>query len=155
MKKGLLLSALALITLFYSCDDDDDGGNDITGEEIAINDDDIIGEWEVTLFIDDGDNDTDDLDDYTLEFQEDGDLVITRISDSERVTGSWNLSSNGRVLSIDLPDDVDTIDPDDELEDLEEDDWVFINQDGDNLWLLEEDDDINDDDRDELRLRRT
>ena len=144
-----------MITLFYSCDDDDDGGNDITGEEIAINDDDIIGEWEVTLFIDDGDNDTDDLDDYTLEFQEDGDLVITRISDSERVTGSWNLSSNGRVLSIDLPDDVDTIDPDDELEDLEEDDWVFINQDGDNLWLLEEDDDINDDDRDELRLRRT
>ena len=155
MKKGLLLSALALITLFYSCDDDDDGGNDITGEEIAINDDDIIGEWEVTLFIDDGDNDTDDLDDYTLEFQEDGDLVITRISDNERVTGSWNLSSNGRVLSIDLPDDVDTIDPDDELEDLEEDDWVFINQDGNNLWLLEEDDDINDDDRDELRLRRT
>ena len=155
MKKGLLLSALALITLFYSCDDDDDGGNDITGEEIAINDDDIIGEWEVTLFIDDGDNDTDDLDDYTLEFQEDGDLVITRISDSERVTGSWNLSSNGRVLSIDLPDDVDTIDPDDELEDLEEDDWVFINQDGNNLWLLEDDDDINDDDRDELRLRRT
>ena len=150
------MSALALMTMFYSCDDDDDGDDgNLTGEEIAVNDNDIIGEWEVTLFIDDGDNDTDDLDDYTLEFQENGDLVITRTSDGESVTGSWSLSSNGRILDIDLPDDVDSIDPDDELEELEEDDWVFINQDDNDLWLLEEDDDINDDDRDELRLRRT
>lgn len=155
MKKVLLLSALALITAFYSCEDDDDGGMDFTGEEIAINDTDMIGQWEVTLFIDDGDNDTDDLDDYRLEFQEDGDLVITWTNNNESVTGSWNLSSNGRVLSIDLPDDVNTIDPDDELADLEEDDWVFIRQEGTELWLLEEDDDVNDDDRDELRLRRT
>lgn len=151
MKKLWILNIFVLV-LFASCSDDDDGSPDPV-EGIEVNSADLIGEWRVTRFIDDGDDETDDLDDFTLEFRDNNDLIIS--NGSQSITARWSLSSNGKVLNIDIDDDdADLIDPDDELEELEDDPWIFISLTDQVMDLLEEDDDDDDDDRDELRLTR-
>lgn len=151
MKKLWILNIFVLV-LFASCSDDDDGSPDPV-EGIEVNADDLIGEWRVTRFIDDGDDETDDLDDFTLEFRDNNDLIIS--NGSQGITARWSLSSNGKVLNIDIDDDdADLIDPDDDLEELEDDPWIFISLTDQVMELLEEDDDDDDDDRDELRLTR-
>ena len=80
-----------------------------------------------------------------------GVLEITRISDSESIEASWLLSSNGERLTINIDDDdARRLDPDEELEELD-DEWIFVELSGNTLELLEEDDD---NDRDELTLQR-
>ena len=149
MKKLLILNILFL-ALLASCSDDDDGSPNPT-EGIEVNSDDFIGEWRVTRFIDDGDDDTDDLDEFTLDFRDNNDLVIRKGAQS--ITASWSLSSNRRRLILDIDDnDADQIDPDDDLEELDDDPWVFVSLTDQVMNLLEYDDD--DDDRDELTLTR-
>ncbi len=149
LKNIVVVNLLALL-LFTSCDDDDDDGSNLPDNGIDIETTDLIGQWRITRFIDDGDNETDDLDDFELDFQANNDLVITR--GSESITASWSLSSDGRVLTLNInDDDADQIDPNDELEELDDDPWIFLSLNNNVLELLERDDD---DDLDELTLTR-
>ena len=149
MKKLWILNIFVLV-LFTSCSDDDDGSPNLP-EGIEASASDITGEWRVTRFIDDGENETDDLDDFILEFQDDNDLIITRGTQS--ITATWSLSSDGRRLTLDIDDgEASQIDPEDELEELDDDPWIFVTITDQVMNLLEYDDD--DDDRDELTLTR-
>lgn len=148
MRKLWILNILVL-TLFVSCSDDDDGPGNPT-EGISVNTSDFIGRWQITRFIDDGEDESADLDNFSLDFRENNDLVISE--GSQEITASWSLRSNGRILNIDIDDDdADQIDPDGELEELD-DEWIFISLTDRVMELLEEDDD--DDDRDELTLTK-
>ena len=141
---------MLILVLLTSCSDDDDGSPDLQ-DGIAVNSDDFIGEWRVTRFIDDGDDDTDDLEDFTFEFRDNNDLIIS--NGSQSITASWSLSSDGRRLTLNIDDnDADQIDPEDELEDLDDDPWVIVSLSDEVMNLLEFDDDDND--RDELRLAK-
>ncbi|MCG8318192.1 MAG: hypothetical protein MI921_01705 [Cytophagales bacterium] len=151
MKKLWILNIFVL-ALLASCSDDDDG-SPAPDDGIAVNSDDFIGVWEVTRFIDDGDDETDDLDDFTLEFLDNNDLVIS--NGSQSITASWSLSSDGKRLTLNIDDDdANQIDPNDELEELDDDPWIFVSLTGQVMNLLEYDDDDDDDDRDELTLTR-
>ena len=149
LKNIVVVNLLALL-LFTSCDDDDDDGSNLPDNGIDIETADLIGQWRITRFIDDGDNETDDLDDFELDFQANNDLVITL--GSESITASWSLSSDGRILTLNINDDeADQIDPNDELEELDDDPWIFLSLNNNVLELLERDDD---NDLDELTLTR-
>lgn len=150
LKNLFVLNLLALL-VFVSCDDDDDGDSNPAPGGISLQTDDLLGEWRITRFIEDNEDETDDLDDFTLEFMDNGVLEITRISDSESIEASWLLSSNGERLTINIDDDdARRLDPDEELEELD-DEWIFVELSGNTLELLEEDDD---NDRDELTLQK-
>ena len=72
---------------------------------------------------------------------------------SQSITASWSLSSDGKRLTLNIDDDdANQIDPNDELEELGDDPWIFVSLTGQVMNLLEYDDD--DDDRDELTLTR-
>ena len=149
--KTLLVVNLLALLIFVSCEDDDDGDSNPNPGNISLQTDDLLGEWRVTRFIEDNEDETDDLDDFTLDFRDNSLLVITRIADSESIEASWTLSSNGEVLTINIDDDdARRLDPDEELDELD-DEWVFVELSGNTLELLEEDDD---NDRDELTLQR-
>lgn len=107
----------------------------------------LTGEvWRIVLLIDDGVDETSDVDDYLLEFADDGVLLATHNSDASlNVTGTWSVSldDNRTELFIVLPNPG-------QLEDLN-DDWHYI--DG-NATLMEFDDDDDDSDEDRLKLER-
>ena len=107
----------------------------------------LTGEvWRIVLLIDDGEDETSDVDDYILEFADEGVLLATHNSDASlNVTGTWNVSldDNRTELFIVLPNPG-------QLEDLN-DDWYYI--DG-NATLMEFDDDDDDNDEDRLKLER-
>ena len=152
MMKNTWMFVLLALPILFSCEDDDDG--DVTPPEVpegvAIMEDDLLGEWRVTRLIDDNENETDDLAPFTLDFQQDGVLVISAGDDS--ITAGWTLNSDRTVLELSIDDaDAASIDPEDELDELD-DDWLIVNQTDTSLEMIENDDDDND--RDELTLTR-
>jgi hypothetical protein len=106
----------------------------------------VDGTWRIVLLIDDGVDETSDVDDYTLSFADGGEFTATHNSDASlNVTGTWNVSldDNRTELFIVLPNPG-------QLDDLN-DDWYYI--DG-NTTLMEFDDDDDDNDEDRLKLER-
>ncbi len=135
--------------IFFACNDDDDGSSLANPDAQPITTEEITGSWQVTLFRDDNEDETDGFIGLTFEFQDDGNLVI---SDGNRsTTAQWSISSNNRLVRIDLDaDDFTTFDDRDELDDLD-DDWIVVEKSDESLHLRENDDD---DVQDEVRFER-
>ena len=135
--------------IFFACDDDDNGPSSSASDPQPIATEEVTGNWRVTLFRDDNEDETDDFAGLTFEFQDDGDLVI---SDGNRnATAQWSITNNNRRIQIDLDDDdFSVFDDRDELDDLD-DDWIVVEKSANLLYLREEDDDAE---RDEVRFER-
>lgn len=106
----------------------------------------IDGNWRVVLLIDDGVDETTDVDDFTLTFADGGVFNAAHNTDASlNITGTWSvqLDDNRTELFISLPNPG-------PLDDLN-DDWYYI--DGD-ATLMEFDDDDDDNDEDRLKLER-
>ena len=142
------LSVLAGL-IFFACDDDDNGPSSAASDPQPIAAEKVTGNWQVTLFRDDNEDETDDFAGLTFEFQDDGDLII---SDGNRsTTAKWAITNNNRRIQIDLDDDdFGVFDDRDELDDLD-DDWIVVEKSTNLLYLREDDDDAE---RDEVRFER-
>ena len=140
--KNTLIFVLLALPFLYACSDDDDESSDQQG--IAISQADLLGEWRITRFIDDNADETADYATFILEFQANGILLISE--GSTTAAAGWALSGDGKTLTFSVNDDVDTdaIDPDDELDELEDDPWIIRGQTDTTLDLLEKDDDPDD-----------
>ncbi|WKN42158.1 hypothetical protein [Tunicatimonas pelagia] len=135
--------------VFFACNNDDDGASPDNPGAQPIATEEVTGNWEVTLFRDDNEDETDDFAGLTFEFQEGGDLIIS--DGNQSTTARWSITNSNRRVEIDLDDDDLTVFGNrDELEDLD-DDWIVVEK-SDNLLYLREDDD--DSDRDEVRFER-
>ncbi|MGD1893646.1 MAG: hypothetical protein ACFB15_24015 [Cyclobacteriaceae bacterium] len=149
MKRHKFTLPLLVGLIFFACDDDDNGPSSSASDPQPIATEEVTGNWRVTLFRDDNEDETDDFAGLTFEFQDDGDLVI---SDGNRnATAQWSITNNNRRIQIDLDDDdFSVFDDRDELDDLD-DDWIVVEKSANLLYLREEDDDAE---RDEVRFER-
>ncbi|MEM9672670.1 MAG: hypothetical protein AAF992_08740 [Bacteroidota bacterium] len=149
MKRHKFTLPLLAGLIFFACDDDDNGPSSSASDPQPIAAEEVTGNWRVTLFRDDNEDETDDFAGLTFEFQDDGDLVI---SDGNRnATAQWSITNNNRRIQIDLDDDdFSVFDDRDELDDLD-DDWIVVEKSANLLYLREEDDDAE---RDEVRFER-
>jgi hypothetical protein len=135
--------------IFFACDNDDDGASPTNMDSQMIATEEVTGEWRVTLFRDDNEDETDDFAGLTFEFQDNGDLIIS--DGSRSITAQWAITNNNRLIQIDIDDDdLGVFDDRDELEDLDED-WEVIEKNSNLLYLREDDDD---NERDEVRFER-
>lgn len=120
-----------------ACDDNDSEPNLIQNEENLVE---AVenSTWRISLFIEDGENETSDYSSISLRFLENG-TVEALESGSLIETGTWRtLRDDGRVeFWLDFSDDV-------RLEELSED-WYLISV-SDTEIQLEEDDDTDEDD---------
>lgn len=146
MKPIAFLSTLCLIC-FIACED----ANEEPVPDVEVNQEEIEGNWRVSRFIDDGEDETDDLSPFIFQFQADGTLIIDR--NDEAITASYSLSNDGQTLFFQIPDETtDQVDPEDELEELDDDPWTFVTFTENLMELIEQDDD--DDDLAELTFTR-
>lgn len=149
MMKNPWMYVLLALPFLYSCDDEDDGPSG-SPDGIAISVNDLLGEWRITRFIDDNNDETSDLASFVLDFRQNGELVIS--SGSDEITSDWSLSNDGKVLTLSIEDDdAESIDPNNELEELDDDPWLITGQTDTVLDLIENDDD---EPEDELSLTR-
>jgi len=110
-----------LISTLYSCSDTNDDLNSI---EDKIEQDIVSGTWIITKFIDSGNDETSDYNNYNFSFNSDSSLIANTSNNS--YTGTWNISdSNSNDDSVDdLDFNIHFSTPDD-LEELSED-WSIL-----------------------------
>lgn len=94
----MLLRKMLMTVLFFSvltgCATKDD---DYNGAQVIISYDEITEEvadtdgWEVTSFIDGGDDESDSFDGYVFDFNDDGTVIATK--GNTEVTGEWAITS--------------------------------------------------------------
>ncbi|MGD1840706.1 MAG: hypothetical protein ACFB0B_07395 [Thermonemataceae bacterium] len=141
---------LIISVLLIACDDDDDEHRPANTPQPVARDD-VVGAWDVSLFRDDGEDDTDDFDGLTFTFEEDGDLLIS--DGQQSTTAQWSINSAGDRMNIDISAaNIADLSDRDELEDLDDDDWVVVESTDTTLQLREDDEDA--DDRDEVRFSK-
>ncbi|MHA7129437.1 hypothetical protein [Algoriphagus namhaensis] len=132
-----LLYSLFLAFLISACDDTDSEPN------LSQNEENLVesvqnSTWRISLFIEDGENETSDFSGITLRFLPNG--SVEALEDGNILeTGTWRtLTDDGRVeFWLDFSDD----DPLDELSD----DWYLISVSNTEIQLEEDDADDNDD----------
>lgn len=108
--KNVIYSVLGLmLVVLYSCDKDDDSTSNNDAQLIMeIQDNATEGLWQVTSYVDSGDNETSDYNGYTFNFAENG--VLTATKGEEVVSGTWSVSSSDDDGSDDDGNDNDDID---------------------------------------------
>jgi len=126
-----------------SCDDNDDGpivgqfdNSDVASLESAAQN----GDWRVSRFVDDGDDETANFNGFVFTFNSDGSILADNATDS--FNGSWR-------IEFDDDDDLDDDDlefyitfstPSNELNELTED-WYVIEYSDNRIRLSDDDDD--------------
>ena len=144
--KNVLLSVMVMGLV--SCDNDDDDGDtgqfdslDVTALQSAA----TAGTWKITRFIEDGEDETADFENYVFSFDTNGNL--TADNGTSTFTGSWSveMDDDDDDDSLELEFEIDFSDPDDVLDDLE-DDWYVLGYSDNRIRLAEDDDEMDDDD---------
>ncbi|WKN40819.1 hypothetical protein [Tunicatimonas pelagia] len=132
-----------------SASDGSDTGNPNPEPQPVVTED-LTGDWQVGLFKDDNEDETTDFDGLTFTFRDNGELLI---ADSQQsTTAAWSINAAGNRVAIDLSsENLQTFSNREELEDLDDDDWMVIEKSDSLIHLLEEDDDGT---RDEVRFVR-
>lgn len=132
---------LAAIALLVTCSNDQNTIQpDSPSATQELTDVLVEGTWVITLFIDDGDDDTDYFEGYTFSFQPGGDVVATSSQTGQDIQGTWQVrSDDGRAelwLNFSTGDY--------EFRELNED-WYLIEASADRIRLeydYDDDDDI-------------
>ncbi|TDK43445.1 hypothetical protein [Algoriphagus formosus] len=131
------LSLFILLLGLYSCELDGNSSSSTSdiGAEQLRNDLNITSGLRIVQYIDDGEDETDDFDDFLFRFSTDGTVTATR--GNEVVEGSYRVfRDDGQTeLELDFP-------PTSILDDLD-DDWYFRGK-ANNRLTFEDDDDDND-----------
>jgi len=131
------LSLFILLLGLYSCELDGNSSSSTSdiGAEQLRNDLNITSGLRIVQYIDDGEDETDDFDDFLFRFSTDGRVTATR--GNEVVEGSYRVfRDDGQTeLELDFP-------PTSILDDLD-DDWYFRGK-ANNRLTFEDDDDDND-----------
>jgi hypothetical protein len=131
------LSLFILLLGLYSCELDGNSSSSTSdiGAEQLRNDLNITSGLRIVQYIDDGEDETDDFDDFLFRFSTDGRVTATR--GNEVVEGSYRVfrDDGQTVLELDFP-------PTSILDDLD-DDWYFRGK-ANNRLTFEDDDDDND-----------
>jgi len=131
------LSLFFLLLGLYSCELDGNSSSSTSdiGAEQLRNDLNITSGLRIVQYIDDGEDETDDFDDFLFRFSTDGRVTATR--GNEVVEGSYRVfRDDGQTeLELDFP-------PTSILDDLD-DDWYFRGK-ANNRLTFEDDDDDND-----------
>ena len=122
----LLMMSLSLMS--FTCSDDDDGSNQDNSQEIAQIETTVeSGNWIVTSYIDSGNDETNDFNNFTFTFGANGSLTAT--NGSTTYNGTWSVTdSNSSDDSND--NDIDfniffSVSDDHDFDDLN-DDWDII-----------------------------
>lgn len=129
----VLLGMITLMTMF-SCQEEDNPmipSNPETVENILL-----TGDWEITLFIDSGNEETNHFNGYTFDFQDNGSLVAQNGLMTRE--GIWNITTDNSG------DDDDQSDLDfniqfggnDDFEELD-DDWDIVSQSNTKIELID------------------
>jgi len=121
----------------YSCELDGNSSSSTSdiGEEQLRNDLIITSGLRIVQYIDDGEDETDDFDDFLFRFSTDGNVTATR--GNEVVEGSYRVFRDDGQTELELDFPSNSI-----LDDLD-DDWYFRGK-ANNRLTFEDDDDDND-----------
>lgn len=97
---------LVIFAMFFivSCDTDNDDMELVETEIIALNEILLDSEWRITSFTENGQNKTDDLENYTFIFQSSNELVAD--SNLGSFNGTWRVS-NDNGTELDPSNDLD------------------------------------------------
>ncbi|KPQ13670.1 MAG: hypothetical protein HLUCCX10_12390 [Algoriphagus marincola HL-49] len=131
------LSLFILLLGLYSCELDGNSSSSTSdiGEEQLRNDLIITSGLRIVQYIDDGEDETDDFDDFLFRFSTDGNVTATR--GNEVVEGSYRVFRDDGQTELELDFPSNSI-----LDDLD-DDWYFRGK-ANNRLTFEDDDDDND-----------
>jgi len=131
------LSLFILLLGLYSCELDGNSSSSTSdiGEEQLRNDLIITSGLRIVQYIDDGEDETDDFDDFLFRFSTDGNVTATR--GNEVVEGSY------RVFRDDGQTELELDFPSNSILDNLDDDWYFRGK-ANNRLTFEDDDDDND-----------
>ncbi|WP_100629717.1 hypothetical protein [Algoriphagus formosus] len=131
------LSLFILLLGLYSCELDGNSSSSTSdiGAEQLRNDLNITSGLRIVQYIDDGEDETDDFDDFLFRFSTDGTVTATR--GNEVVEGSYRVFRDDGQTELELDFPSTSI-----LDDLD-DDWYFRGK-ANNRLTFEDDDDDND-----------
>lgn len=76
------------------------------------------GIYQITKFIDTGDDETAQFNNYLFEFQADGDFIAVK-SNGTTFNGSWDLNSAETIMTLNIAGN-------EALDDLDDDDWKVV-----------------------------
>lgn len=109
-------------------DDNDDDDNDDDNDDSELTTTLLDGEWIVTLFEEDGDNQTAQYEDFVFDFQENNEVIA---DNGTIVEGIWNAFNNDQEMSLDFGVINDL------LEQLNDDDWEVVQIEIDRVELID------------------
>lgn len=89
--KNLLFCLFALSSLItiHSCSDEDDTELTIEQKQNVV----TSGDWQISRFIDDGNDETSDFSEYAFRFEENGEILAITLTGNS--TGTWNIDEDG------------------------------------------------------------
>ncbi|WP_460219578.1 hypothetical protein [Psychroserpens sp. MEBiC05023] len=122
----MLMLSFSLMSSTCSSDDDDGSPNDNSIEITEIENTVISGTWQITSYIDSGDNETNDFNGYDFTFETNG--TLTANNGVTTYTGTWSVTDSSSSSSS--SDDIDfniffPVSEDNDFEDLN-DDWDIV-----------------------------
>jgi len=107
--KNVIYSVFTMLLLVTtSCNKDDDSVNTDAQLIMEVSAHAVEGLWQVTSYIDSGENETNDYNGYSFDFAESG--VLTATKGADVVIGSWSVTSSDDDSSDDDGNDTDDID---------------------------------------------
>lgn len=132
--KGIIMLCFVSFSL-SACSSDDDGDTPNNSSEIAqIQDQVVNGTWRITNFIDSGQDETSDFNNYNFTFSSNGNLSATNITTTE--TGNWSVSnSSSSSDDIDFNINFNVLDTND-FDDLN-DDWDIVSHTDNKIVLID------------------
>ncbi|MFD0862041.1 hypothetical protein ACFQ1M_07465 [Sungkyunkwania multivorans] len=101
----MLLVVLSISLMSSTCSSDDDDIIDNSQEIAAVKNTAEDGTWRITSFVDSGQDETNDFNDYNFTFASDGTLTAT--NGSNTVTGTWSVTDDSNSSSSSSSDDID------------------------------------------------
>lgn len=135
MNKGFFYSLIVMISfslMSFTCSNDDDEINNNSQQIAEIENTAQSGTWQITNFVDSGQNETSDFTGYTFSFNTDGTLVAT--NGVNTLNGTWSITD-------DSSDDIDfniffPVPESNNFEDLN-DDWDIVSISSNKIELID------------------
>lgn len=140
MNKGFFYSLIVMISfslMSFTCSNDDDEINNNSQQIAQIENIAQSGTWQITNFVDSGQNETSDFTGYTFSFNTDGTLVAT--NGANTLNGTWSITDDSS--DDDSSDDIDfnIFFPVPESNNFEElnDDWDIVSISSNKIELID------------------
>lgn len=83
------LLALLITGLFWACSDDDESDLTIEQKQNVV----TSGDWQISQFVDDGNDETSDFGEYAFRFEENGEVLAITLT--VNTSGTWNIDEDG------------------------------------------------------------